>query len=512
MGRARATDGRDSAVGGPSPVVALELLAVDRPPAANPLRPNGKANSMETTDRIALESRATAAAERFHTARRPVVLEFAGVPKAGKTTAVTQVERFLKRCGFRVRTVVERASVCPIRDKKLAAFNVWTACTTLAQVLEQTQPPPKPGDRNGIGAGDIDVLFLDRGLFDAVNWFTVMERFGRISRQERETIEKFLLMDDWVNRISGVVVMTTSAKEALKREKGLLPVTNGKGGSIMNQQVLENVRSTVAETARRLKDRFRICSLDTSSESPQRTVERVASFAVGLIEEQLDEKILSLPSEQLDPLFRGDTTITRSKAETLVQLFTERGEFQSRETVEADEDRVQALPVVVVRNASGHILRLKRRERRRDSALHQQLVIWAGGHVRAEDRENGASMTQCALRELKEELRLSISPRELAIRGAVWVRGADPRAEKNRAKLHVALVYEWQAPTDDVAIALNAAEFYERRGTSLSGSFVEPSELAADIDDNVVIEPWSVEIGGRLLPDVKKHVAKPKLV
>ena len=31
--------------------------------------------------------------------------------------------------------MVERASVCPIRDKKHANFNIWTLCTTLAQIL-----------------------------------------------------------------------------------------------------------------------------------------------------------------------------------------------------------------------------------------------------------------------------------------------------------------------------------------------------------------------------------------
>ncbi|MDI6794689.1 MAG: hypothetical protein QME81_17790, partial [bacterium] len=74
------------------------------------------------------------------------MIEFAGVPKAGKTTTLNQLYAFLKRCGFRVEVVVERASVCPIRDKKHANFNVWTACTTLSQILEKTQNPPREND------------------------------------------------------------------------------------------------------------------------------------------------------------------------------------------------------------------------------------------------------------------------------------------------------------------------------------------------------------------------------
>ena len=67
-----------------------------------------------------------------------MVIEFAGVPKAGKTTTLGQVHAFLERCGFRVEVVVEHASIRPIRDRKHADFNVWTACTTLSQILEKT--------------------------------------------------------------------------------------------------------------------------------------------------------------------------------------------------------------------------------------------------------------------------------------------------------------------------------------------------------------------------------------
>jgi ABC-type multidrug transport system ATPase subunit len=85
--------------------------------------------------------------------RKPVVIEFAGTPKAGKTTTLSTIQAFLKRCGFKVEVVVERASVSPVRDKYDATFNVWTACTTLAQILEKTQDPPREDDP--------DILILD---------------------------------------------------------------------------------------------------------------------------------------------------------------------------------------------------------------------------------------------------------------------------------------------------------------------------------------------------------------
>lgn len=268
---------------------------------------------------------------------------------------------------------------------------------------------------------DLHILILDRGLFDAVSWLAVMERLARIRSAERQAVEQFLLIDDWRRRITGVVVMTTSPRDSMEREKGFLPVEGAKG-SIMNEEVLEQMLETTRTTAQRLKDEFRVFEIDTStdvSEGPQRTAERVAEIVLGLIEEQLEEEILFLPADAVAELFAGTTCISAGPGTKLLDLFASQGQFKGRETVESDESLVQALPVVIVRNRSGHVLRLKRKEQRSDNPLHEKLVIWAGGHVRREDGSNGASILQCAVRELQEELRLSIDVKDLRFLGAV---------------------------------------------------------------------------------------------
>lgn len=454
-----------------------------------------------------LQQRAEAAAARFHGARKPVVVEFAGVPKAGKSTTLAQIQAFLKRCGFRVEVVVERASVCPIRDKKHPNFNVWTACTTLSQILEKTQTPSR--------LDDPDVLILDRGLFDAVSWLAVMERLNRLRAEDREILEKFLLLPDWRQRITGVIVMTAAPRDSMERERGYLPVENT-GGSIMNDAVLTQTLETTRQTVKRLRSRFEIFEIDTSkgrSTGPRETAERVADVVLGWIENQLDEEILFLSEEAVAPLFEEDETcLDEIRARALVERFTREGHFEPREDVEANETRVQALPVVVVRNSSGDVLRLKRREQHQDNPLHEKLVIWAGGHVGREDGSNGVSIVQCAVRELQEELRLSIESRDLRLLGSVWIRSGKGARQPSRVRQHVAIVYEWRASTDDVAVALSAAEFFERRGTSLSGRFVAPQALADAVDAGQVCEPWSIEIVRRLLPDVSRQLASPTLI
>jgi hypothetical protein len=197
-------------------------------------------------------------AREFKAAHRPtLVVEFAGVPKAGKTSTLSHVYSFLRRCGFRCEVVVERASVCPIRDKRHFNFNIWTASTTLAQLLDKTQEPPR--------VDDPDILFLDRGIFDAVCWLTLLERLGRITSEDRTKADDFFLITDWTKRISGVIAMSTTPEDALAREQGLLPVV-GSQGSIMNSTVLKLMGDVVRAKANDLTSRFRTIYIDTSSD------------------------------------------------------------------------------------------------------------------------------------------------------------------------------------------------------------------------------------------------------
>ncbi len=118
----------------------------------------------------------------------------------------------------------------------------------------------------------------------------------------------------------------------------------------------------------------------------------------------------------------SDPEIARSKqvAKQILKAFSAKGDFRPRDALESNKGRIQALPVVVVRNKSGDVLRLRRQERSEENPLNEKIVIWAGGHVRKEDEANGASVIQGAVRELQEELRLFVEPDELKLLGAVY--------------------------------------------------------------------------------------------
>ena len=218
---------------------------------------------------------------------------------------------------------------------------------------------------------------------------------------------------------------------------------------------------------------------------------------LGVIEEQVAEDIISCPKESVLGFFAGERFIHRAQAAGLVREFCEAGHasFRPRDEVEADDERVQAIPIVIVRNAGGEVLRLRRRERRRDNALHDKIVIWAGGHVRREDSFNGDPLGHCAVRELEEELRLQVDVASLDLIGGVYLDSGRSTSK------HVGVAYEWRASTDDVAVVLSRSEFFEKRRTSLSGSFAPVEALADDVEKKKMVEPWSVEL-------IREYLAK----
>jgi len=433
----------------------------------------------------AIQKRAEKLAIDFRAAKRPtLVVEFAGVPKAGKTSTLNNVYAFLRRCGFKCEVVVERASVCPIRDKKHFNFNVWTACTTLSQLLDKTQNPPR--------VDDPDILFLDRGVFDAVCWLALLERLGRITPDDRKKAQSFFLIGDWTARVSGVIAMTTKPNDALAREQGLLPV-EGSGGSIMNPIVLKQMRNVISDMGHELKDNFRIFSLDTSSrkylDKQMETCFTVAEKILSWVYESIEERILSAPITSFH--LKGKIVALQAEAQKMIETFEREGDFRPRKSVEADNDRIQPLPIVVVRNKSGHILRLVRKERESSNKLHKKITVWAGGHVRREDGPQGkGSIGTGAIRELQEELRIYAETGKLILLGAVYI------PSNGSTKKHMAFVYEWRAESDDVEIALCNAEFMEKHGTSLQGTFLPAKKI---IEEEEELEEWSKEILENLL-------------
>ncbi|OYW72032.1 MAG: hypothetical protein B7Z37_26020, partial [Verrucomicrobia bacterium 12-59-8] len=290
-------------------------------------------SDLSTSEIIELKARAEEVRSRFDKdARRPIVIEFAGMPKAGKTTIVNEIHRFLKRCGFKAKMIGEKASICPIRDKKDSSFNIWTVCQTLSELLVDTQSPPT--------ASDPEIVLLDRGIFDAVAWLRLLERLKRLKPQERESVENFVLLEDWRNRISQVILLTVNPAQALEREEGLLPIAVA--GSIMNLEVLGQTKENALKCALDFEDYFNIVHIDTTNKKTASITLKVAQLVLDVVETQLNERILSIAKEDAEKIFGHRTILGCKEGGILLTLFGTTGVYESRPIVEDNELRVQA--------------------------------------------------------------------------------------------------------------------------------------------------------------------------
>jgi hypothetical protein len=100
-------------------------------------------------------------AKRKVLARRPIVIEFSGTPKSGKSSCISSLDIFLRRNNFNTKVLTERASVCPIENKFDPLFNVWNGCAGINQLSEIVSNRPR----------DYDVIIMDRGFYDSLCWF-----------------------------------------------------------------------------------------------------------------------------------------------------------------------------------------------------------------------------------------------------------------------------------------------------------------------------------------------------
>jgi hypothetical protein len=180
---------------------------------------------------------------RSRTAERPLIVEFSGSPKSGKTTAIGVLSLFFRRNKFRVEAFTERASIAPIASKKgHPDFNVWVSCASLQGTIESL-------------GKNIDLFILDRGIFDALVWNNLLARTGKITPEEEETIGAFFTMDRWTRLVDLIWVMKCDPAKSIERE--YVNQLTRKRGTIMNEGVLEQVNLAIDDTLARYGAKFK---------------------------------------------------------------------------------------------------------------------------------------------------------------------------------------------------------------------------------------------------------------
>ena len=409
-------------------------------------------------------------------AKRPLIIEFSGSPKAGKTRCIQGLELFLKRNGFRAEVFTERASVSPIKSKGHLYFNIWVSCASLQGMLESLYK-------------EIDVFILDRGLFDALVWNQWLRVTGKISREEADSVDHFFMMPQWTDLVDLVIIMTCDPKISLQRECSDQLTT--KPGTIMSEDTLRQLEEATEVTTEKSGSKFRrIVKMDTSQTKTIEAVAHATEKVLDSLNSLLDENLCVVPSSAMpvlppDGLIKDQATIKH-----FLDAVDNQRQFVPRSQAEMNPNYYQPIPCAVV-TYQDRILFLRRKKK--GHPLHDTYAVWAGGHVVQSDDKGPGILISALERELSEEI---------FIRGEFSL-GRTPFAlvrtsEDARASRHIGVVYQLELKTEEVALAMNQREFRESRGNSMSGRLVEVGRISEFYDQ---MGEWSKYIVDDLWPD-----------
>jgi thymidylate kinase len=160
---------------------------------------------------------------------RDVVIEFAGMPKSGKTTVLDIVSHRIRRAGWAVADFHGGGRYAPVGKKDLASLNLYLAGSALQYVAT-------------IGADERPPRFhlLDRGLNDRVIFSRALLSLGLLGDAHVAAVEQLAGLPDVRSRVDLCFVFTTTSELSLRREHAnRLTAADGR---IMNTTRIEALR------------------------------------------------------------------------------------------------------------------------------------------------------------------------------------------------------------------------------------------------------------------------------
>lgn len=416
--------------------------------------------------------------KNLHRQRRPIIIEFCGSPKAGKTSSITALNIFLKRNGFKTTILTERASICPISDKESPVFNVWTCSATINEINE------KMDEANTASEGNLDIILCDRGIFDALCWFRWLKSRDKMSEEEYDVLTQFAMLNRWQKNIDLVYIFLTTPEESIRREYANL-LTN-KRGSIMKEDILEQYKKSVEETLHEYESAFRAtCVQDTTDREQNDVSYEVTEKTLQTLKEMLMEKI---GYADRSSLFLQEGLIDYSK----VKCELEKVKYGLREEVEANSDFIQPIAIAaIISEDGGKILCVKKTRKSTDASSPEfgQTLLYVGGHMRREDstakcRSFLDVLRNTLERELYEELGISFALNQKRDPFVIYT----PNSNKSRKHLAIGWVIKLN---EGSKLRLDSYDLVQKKGRSKSGTFIPFQNIT---DPDISLESWSKTI------------------
>ena len=214
------------------------------------------------------------------TDRLPLVVEFAGSPKAGKSTTIDIVTHFFKRMEFKIWAPTEGASKRTpyFLRSDLVAFNAWALNYAISEILTAYH-----------NVEEYDLVVLDRGPFDSLAWMRVLKDDGKLDQDEYDRIENFARHPKWANLVQRIYLFTCKPETSLHREHDAKLIRSD--GTAMNETMLRKLREQYEFLGNEtVSDNPSIRKFDTDDGSGQRNNAReIVSDIMSLLEQKRDK-------------------------------------------------------------------------------------------------------------------------------------------------------------------------------------------------------------------------------
>lgn len=207
---------------------------------------------------------------------RPFIIEFFGIPDAGKTTIITGCDNFLRRLGFRVYKPQEGAEFIRHISRDTPLYNERTALYAINILVDQ------------MSGHQFDFVLFDRCCFDGYFWMEYWFQKDKLSYLEKRVIQKHFLSERWVNGIDLCYFVTCDSSVSSDRDKELNfaeifgPTTNPKSVAF-----LENVGKRVFEELSPRYPQMKI--LDTTNINKRDMVQKIAEDILLSLEKKYEK-------------------------------------------------------------------------------------------------------------------------------------------------------------------------------------------------------------------------------
>ena len=281
-----------------------------------------------------------------------------------------------------------------------------------------------------------------------------------------------------------VCVFVANADASITREYASL--LTRKPGSVMNQKILDEYRMAIESVALAYKNRFRkIEIIDTSEDTQLGITRRTTELILKALEELIVEKIGFFARKEINTL-KAKRVFSFSDIENKsIEI-----RFENRLPVEANENAVQPIPIIVFtdeRREKLFVVKKRIKSVGEGSPEKGRLLAYVGGHTRDEDAldlEPTDFLKICGralAREIQEELGISYYPS-----------GSDPLCiwlvDNPKSAKHLAVCFIACVDFKQFRFHLSDVEFVQKVGGERNGLVMERSEIESNINR---FEPWS---------------------